>query len=330
MKNYNFYFIILFVLFCFFLWQGIYLAKNPAEKESKIFSIKKGESVFQIAKNLEEEGLIKNRWYFDIYTFLKGKEKRLQAGEYLLSQSLNVAEIVKKIVSGQTAKEKITIIEGWNLNDTAKYLTEKGFSAEEFLELTNKDFSGQFDFLKDKPKNLSLEGYLFPDTYEINKKEELEKLILKILENFEQKLNSQLKKDIFLQGKKIFEIVTMASLIEKEVQTLDDKKIVSGILWKRIKEGIPLQVDATITYITGQKTTKISIEDTQIDSSYNTYKNRGLPMGPISNPGIESIIAAIYPKESDYFYYLSTPEGKTIFSKTLQEHNLAKAKYLKP
>jgi len=330
MKNYNFYFIILFVLFCFFLWQGIYLAKNPAEKENKIFSIAKGESVFQIAKNLEEEELIKNRWYFDIYTFLKGKEKRLQAGEYLLSQSLNVAEIVKKIVSGQTAKEKITIIEGWNLNDTAKYLTEKGFSAEEFLELTNKDFSGQFDFLKDKPKNLSLEGYLFPDTYEINKKEELEKLILKILENFEQKLNSQLKKDIFLQGKKIFEIVTMASLIEKEVQTLDDKKIVSGILWKRIKEGIPLQVDATITYITGQKTTKISIEDTQIDSSYNTYKNRGLPMGPISNPGIESIIAAIYPKESDYFYYLSTPEGKTIFSKTLQEHNLAKAKYLKP
>jgi len=330
MKNYNFYFIILFVLFCFFLWQGIYLAKNPAEKENKIFSIAKGESVFQIAKNLEEEELIKNRWYFDIYTFLKGKEKRLQAGEYLLSQSLNVAEIVKKIVSGQTAKEKITIIEGWNLNDTAKYLTEKGFSAEEFLELTNKDFSGQFDFLKDKPKNLSLEGYLFPDTYEINKKEELEKLILKIIENYEQKLNSQLKKDIFLQGKKIFEIVTMASLIEKEVQTLDDKKIVSGILWKRIKEGIPLQVDATITYITGQKTTKISIEDTQIDSSYNTYKNRGLPMGPISNPGIESIIAAIYPKESDYFYYLSTPEGKTIFSKTLQEHNLAKAKYLKP
>jgi len=104
--------------------------------------------------------------------------------------------------------------------------------------------------------------------------------------------------------------------------------LVAGILWKRLENKMPLQVDATITYITGKKTTKISIEETQIDHPYNTYKYLGLPPGPICNPGLESILAALYPKKSDYWYYLSAPDGKTIFSKTLQEHNIAKAKYL--
>jgi UPF0755 protein len=105
--------------------------------------------------------------------------------------------------------------------------------------------------------------------------------------------------------------------------------LVSGILWKRLKAGIPLQVDATITYLTGKKTTKIPLEDLKIDSLYNTYKYPGLPPGPICNPGLESILAALYPEKSDYWYYLSVPEGKTIFSKTLEEHNIAKEKYLK-
>ena len=148
-------------------------------------------------------------------------------------------------------------------------------------------------------------------------------------DNFDKKITPELREEIQQQGKTIFEIVTMASLIEKEVREKEEKEIVSGILWKRLENKIPLQVDATITYITGKKTTKISKEETQIDSPYNTYKYLGLPPGPICNPGIDSIEAAIYPKSSEYWYYLSTAEGKVIFSKTLEEHNLAKAKYLK-
>ena len=147
-------------------------------------------------------------------------------------------------------------------------------------------------------------------------------------DNFDKKLTTDLREEIQKQGKTIFEIVTMASLIEKEVREKEDKEIVSGILWKRLKNNIPLQVDATISYITGKQTTKISREETQIDSPYNTYKYLGLPIGPICNPGIDSIKAAIYPKNSQHWYYLSTSEGKTIFSETLEEHNLAKAKYL--
>ena len=193
----------------------------------------------------------------------------------------------------------------------------------------SKDFSTDFSFLSDKPKNLSLEGYLFPDTYEVKKGAGSEDIIKKILNNFDKKLNSDLRTEIKNQGKSIFEIITIASLIEKEVRTFEDKKLVSGVLWKRLESNMPLQVDATIAYITEKKTTKVLKTDTQIDSLYNAYKYSGLPLGPICNPGIESIKAAIYPENSEYWYYLSTPEGETIFSRTLEEHNIAKAKYLK-
>ena len=114
---------------------------------------------------------------------------------------------------------------------------------------------------------------------------------------------------------------------EKEVKSFEERKLVAGILWKRLKGNVPLQVDATISYITGKKTTKISKEETQIDSPFNTYKYKGLPLGPICNPSLDSIIASLYPENSEYWYYLSAPDGKTIFSKTLEEHNIAKTKY---
>ncbi len=148
------------------------------------------------------------------------------------------------------------------------------------------------------------------------------------LENFGKKFTPYQNKAV-LAGKKIFEIITMASLLEKEVNTFDDKKMVSGILWKRLENKIPLQVDATISYVTGKRTTRISIEETKIDSPYNTYKYLGLPIGPISNPGLESILAAISPQKSDFWYYLSTPEGETIFNKTLEDHNVDRAEFLR-
>ena len=193
-----------------------------------------------------------------------------------------------------------------------------------------KDFSQEFDFLKDKPIYFGLEGYLFPDTYEIAKGESIDNIVRRMLSNFDSKFKQEMRDEVQGQGRAISEIITMASLIEKEVKTLEDKKIVSGILWKRLGVSMPLQVDATIVYLTGKKTTKVSIEETQIDSPYNTYRNKGLPLGPIANPGLDSILASIYPEENEYWYYLSTPDGKTIFSKTLKEHNSAKARYLKP
>jgi len=310
LKNFILFFCLL-GLFIFF-WTAIYLPKESLSQETKLFSVKKGEGTKEISINLEKEGFIKSGSFFRIYTIIAGVSGKLQAGKYLLSPAMAIPEIAKKLVSGDVIKEKITIIEGWNLRDIGFYFENIGISQAEELY-----------------KRKELEGFLFPDTYEIKSDEGLEEIIKRMKDNFERKLNPDLRKEIEKQGKTIFEIVTMASLIEKEVKTMEDKKLISGILWKRLENGMPLQVDATISYITGKKTSKISIEETKIDSPYNTYKYKGLPVGPICNPGLESIIAAIYPQKSDYWYYLSTREGKTIFSKTFKDHNIAKAKYLK-
>jgi UPF0755 protein len=331
----SFFILFLAIFFLIFIFEGIFLPKDSLASW-KIFEIQKGEGFLEISTNLEKEKIIREDLYFNLFVLLTGNYKKLQAGKYLVSPSMTIPEIAKKFVLGNVIEEKITIIEGWNLKEIADFFEKKGIcKRKDFFEITKKDFSTEFDFLKDKPKELSLEGYLFPDTYYIkpqearDKREEIEDIVRKMLKNFDRKLNQDLREEIKRQGRTIFEIVNMASMLEKEVKSFEDKKLVSGILWKRLEKGIPLQVDATITYITGKKTIKIPKEDLEIDSPYNTYKYKGLPLGPICNPGLESILAAIYPEESEYWYYLSIPSGKTIFSKTLKEHNLAKAKYLK-
>lgn len=337
-------FLILFFIFFLigsgiFLYRGIYLPKDKNLQTEKIFTIEKGQGIGKISSNLRNEGIIKYPIAFQIYVISKGIYSDLQTGDYLLSPSMNVPQISQKISKGEVATKKITIIEGWNLRDIAVYCEDEGlFNNQEFFAFVGfplsgyvnpKDFYHEFSFLDDKPANLTMEGYLFPDTYELPQNVTLEQFIQKMLANFDEKLTPDLRTEISRQKKSIFEIITMASLLEREVKTIEDKKLVSGILWKRLAEGMPLQVDATVTYITSRKAANISIEETKIDSPYNTYKYKGLPLGPICNPGLESIKAAIYPESSGYWYYLSTPEGETIFSKTFSEHSAAAKKYLK-
>lgn len=323
-----FIFLILVSFLAIFIIQEILLPKNRNLREEKIFSIEKGESAFEINENLQKEGLIKNRFFLDFYLILTGNSKKLQAGQYKISASMNIPEIANKIVLGEIFTVKITIPEGYNLKQIEDELIPI-WSPTVLEHFKIKNFKKEFNFLTDAPDEANLEGFLFPDTYFLNPAAPETEIVKYFLNNFEKKLTAESRREIKNQEKTIFEIITMASLIEKEVQTMEDKETVSGILWKRLENNIPLQIDATIAYLTGKKTTKVSREDTQIDSPYNTYKYAGLPLGPISNPGIDSIVAAIYPKNNNYWYYLSTPEGKTIFSKTLEEHNLAKAKYLK-
>jgi len=328
-------FLLLLLIFCLLtLCALIYIPKNVGEKEKIYFTAEKGQGSTIISNRLQQEGLIIWAPVFQFYVFTRGISSKLQAGEYELSKSMSINEIAEKLYRGEVATEEITVIEGWNLRDIAQKLADlELFQKEDFFTLAGfplnengnpKDYSQDFSFLKDKPKNLNLEGYLFPDTYEIRKGATTDELIKKALFNFEQKI-APYRDKISASGKKIFDIITIASMIEKEVKTLEDKKLASGIIWKRLKVGMALNIDATLTYILDRS---LNI-DTKIDSPYNTYKYGGLPLGPICNPGLESIQAAIYPKESPYFYYLSAPDGKTIFSKTLSEHNLAIEKYLK-
>ena len=336
----NIYFVItaLIIFFSLFLYLSFYTSGGDY-KEKEIFVVESGQGIFDISQSLEEKGFVSCKYLFTAYVVLKGERGSLKTGIYEISPGMSISQIADKLVAGEIKEISITIVEGWNLNDIANYLENKGYGdKEEFYRLAGEpprykdgevypqkrgELEKEFSFLEEKPDNLSLEGYLFPDTYIVAANAQMDDILRLLLANFEKKAVKEIGED------DIFEIITIASLIEKEVIVYEDKRLVSGIIRNRLEIGMPLQIDATITYLTGRRSVSIPILETRIDSPYNTYVNSGLPIGPISNPGIESIKAAMYPKENDYFYYLSKPTGETVFSRTLEEHNYAKNKYLR-
>jgi len=318
---------VVLLLSIIFICFEVYFPVNPASHETVTYTVKKGWGDDEIAKDLQKLKMIRSSYFFKFYVVASLQHAELKAGEYNLSPKMSIYQIAKKMAQGDVIRDKVVILEGWNVKAIGEYLEAKGVCKQDyFLELAEKDYSEDFDFLKDLPKNSGVEGYLFPDTYEIAKGEACEDILNLMLANFGKKLTPELKTEIAEQKKTIFDIVTMASMIEKEVRKMEDKKIVSGILWKRLSIGMPLQLDCTVNYITEKSDPGVAIKDTKIDSPYNTYKYKGLPIGPISNPGINSIIAAIYPRKTAYLFYLSN--GKTIYSETFQQHVAAKAKYL--
>lgn len=333
--------------FSFLLIAGwvLFIPLSPGAKDSSRVVIEKGEGTKSIARNLKERGVIRSSLAFRTYALTIGASGSLQAGTYELGPGMSIAEIVERMDKGRIVKEKITVPEGWDVTDIAEALEEKGiFTSEEFLKVVGvpgvdyrehpslpqpEDFSGEYAFLSDKPWYVSLEGYLFPDTYEVASGEEPEDLVRRMLDNFGEKASLQIRAAAARQGKSLFETVTMASLLEKEVPTLEDKKRVAGILEKRMREGMRLQVDATVNYIKDREELSVSIKDTQIESPFNTYRTGGLPLGPIANPGLESIKAALDPVATRYWYYLSASDGTTVYNETFEGHKRDKAIYLR-
>ena len=305
----NLIFILLIGLIVLVGFWSVFFPLNNTPEEI-VFKVERGEGSREISLNLARQGLIRWAPLFRLYVLVNGMAGDLKAGDYLFSSDMNIPEIAYKLASGQVIKINVTIPEG--------------FTQKQIEDRLNLVLPGE-----------ELEGFLFPDTYEFNFGFTAEEAVKKMKENFETKLTEQMRQDILSQNKAILEIVTMASLIEKEVISLADKKIVSGVLWKRLSVGMPLQVDATLAYLSGQQDWTFDemrqeiASWKEIDSPYNTYKYLGLPPGPICNPGLDSIVAAIYPQESVYWYYLSTPEGDTVFNETLAGHNAARARYFK-
>lgn len=295
----------------------------------------------EIGALLKKEGVIRSKWALVIYVALTGQASSLKPGRYEFFDTATTPEITRDLVAGATRELILVIPEGWNSADIAAYFDSQGISVKDeaahFFKSPPEEMTKRFAFLAERPKSAAmLEGYLFPDTYRVFRDATVADITAKMLENLDRKMTTELREEIERQRKNLFAIITVASLIEKEVVGNEDRAIVSGILWKRLDASIPLQVDATIVYARQQATSdkkqgvqKISLENTKINSPYNTYRYRGLPPGPIANPGLSAIRAAIYPKKSPYLYYLSAPDGPTIFSRTLDEHNAAKAKYLR-
>ena len=341
MKKLTFIIILLaLIVICgfYFVYQYNISVADTRNCEDIVFKVAKGESVKQIAKNLSEQDLIKSKFYFSLYVKSQDKENSLQAGEYILNSSMPIRKIVSILASGRAlSREKdVKIIEGWRLTDIGEYLEKEGISTKQkFLSLTKSADSWIFDFEKPKilnaiPANAGLEGFLFPDTYRIYNDDNELIVIKKMINNFADKFTTEMAEDAVKQKRDIFEIVTMASIIEKEVRSYEDMRIVSGLFWNRIKNGQGLESCACLAYILGVDKPVYTLEDTKIKSDYNTYGNLGLPPGPICNPGLNALKAAIYPVDTKYNYFLSRSDnGETVFSETYQEHLRNKAKYLR-
>jgi len=311
-----------------FVWKVYEMPDFEGEKE---FVVASGEGVNQISQNLFEKNIIKSKFAFETYVYLRGLEGSMQAGTYVMVP-MNMIDLTNTLVAGKVDNEtEIKLIEGWTIKEMAESLEKEGLvAADDFMAAARvENYRDYFDFLADVDQK-TLEGYLFPDTYRIFKDATASEIVYKMLENFEQKMTSAFLTEITAKGRSLQDVITMASIIEMEVPNDEDRKIVSGILWKRLDIGMALQVDSSLKYAIGKENrNSLTYDELEIDSPYNTYKNQGLPPTAIANPGESAIRAAIYPKSSDYWFYLSDKEGNTIFSKDLDEHNANIEKYLK-
>jgi len=288
---------------------------SPADfPATALVKIHKGATLGEVAEHFKAEHLIRSELVLKFAVVLFGGPRSVVAGSYFFPDPQHVLTIGKRLTVGDFEIEpaRITIPEGANTREVALILEERllGFDAAAFSKLAE-----------------GKEGYLFPDTYFFIPGEEPEAILERMEGNFTRRV-ATLQKEIAVFGEPLPEVLTMASLLEEEASNLEDRRIIAGILWGRIARGMPLQVDAVFPYIIGKNSLKLTREDLRTDSPYNTYINKGLPPGPITNPGLDSILAAVTPVKSQYVYYLSDLEGNFHYSATYDEHLQAKAKYL--
>ena len=283
--------------------------------------INRGESITSIAQRLEKEGLIRNKWVFLFYLQLNNQANKIQAGSFRFSPDNSLVQIVDQLKRGRV-DVWLTILEGWRREEIAERMAEKlGIDQEEFLAATR-----------------GKEGYLFPDSYLIPVNTSAERVVAILEKNFQKKWQPLQKEAAKLELTQD-QIVTLASIIEREVKFDQDRSIVAGILIKRWQAGWPLQVDATIQYAKANINCRqssnscnwwpqITKADLKINSPYNTYLYRGLPPTPICNPSLASLKAVINYQPTDYWFYLSDSSGKIHFAKTLEEHQLNIKRYI--
>ncbi len=325
--------IILIFSFFVIVFGSIYYSIFIFEKKLDInFTVNKGEVVSIISNNLEDKKIVLNSNLFKLY-FNNIIKKPIRSGNYVFLGSYNIPKVASVLITNAeplVKTKKITIPEGWNKYDISRYLSENTkYKYDEILDfIDNKYKDGvlvdKFPFISDK-YIFNLEGYLYPDTYEIYEDANLETIFSKMLSNFKVKVIDDYKLDNY---NRLYEIIKMASVIEKETKLDKDRPIVASVINNRIEAKMRLQMDSTVVYFTKNRDNMAIAEDKWTENDYNTYRKLGLPIGPISNPGIKSIDAAINPKHTNYYYFLNKNDGEAVFSKTYDEHMLNIQKYL--
>ena len=307
-------------------------AFDPAKKDTQMITVEMGSTSESIGNQLEDEGIIKSASKFKIYSKIKGLASKYKAGTYALSPSMTLGEIGDIIAGGKVSTLTFTIPEGYTTAQIAKTLDEAGIAASE--EFMNEVRNGKFDFdfvPAPNGKDDRLEGYLYPDTYTVEFGSDAHRVVEVFLKNFDEKFTKDLRKKAEKKNMSMNQVLTMASLIERECQVDSERRKVASVIYNRLDKGMMLQIDATIQYLLGSQKEHLLYSDLEIDSPYNTYKNTGLPPGPICSPGVECIKAALDPADTDYIYYVLDPklDGSHRFSNNAANFEKDKAAYAK-
>ena len=298
---------------------AVFLILPPTSSEEIVnFEVPVGSSSQTIAKRLVEQNLIRSEYAFRLIVKHRGTGKRLRAGTYTLQRNMALWHIVDEFEKGQVNLVCWTVPEGLTVSAIAELWETTGYgAAAAFREAAESECLLEQFGLQDK----SVEGYLFPNTYKFAKGTTAEQAVEMMLEEFKQRWTEKFDEDAQNLGLTQHEVVTLASVIEKEAQVKSERPRIAGVFHNRLKKKWRLQADPTVLYALGNPKRLLTRADLKVDSPYNTYAHRGLPPGPIANPGIGSIIAALRPEKTDYFYFVAIGEGKHHFSKTLSEHN---------
>lgn len=323
---YRFWYLPLCLLLVFAVGWYLHLAR-PAGDGKRVYglTVPKGAGFVQVARDLERQGIVRSALHFRLVGRLKGLDRRMQPGDYRLSNAMTPVEILEKMASGVSDARKFVVPEGYSIYQLAELLEKQGlFGSKEFLAVCkDKQLLQHFDIMAK-----SVEGYLFPGTYLIGFHLDARGLVMEMVREFRHRITS-LQGQLDKAGLSLHQVITLASMVEKEAVVPEEKPLIASVFRNRLKIGMPLQSDPTAIYGVRAFGGTVTKQDLRRESPYNTYRVRGLPPGPIGNPGIDAIKAVLQPARTDYLYFVARKDGTHQFSRTLQEHNQGVRQFLK-
>ena len=293
--------------------------ENVIEKRINI-KIRDGMSTAEIAERLAEKGIIDSSLKFRFFARLRGYDDKLRPGSYTFTTDMSDDDVFAKLLTGEKKLVKFTVPEGFGVKEIAERLYNLDLADKnEFLKAA-ENFA-PYDYMR-KHQNVffAAEGFLFPDTYNVESDMDIDEILNLMANNFDERLTPEMRTHAEKMGLSVYDLITFASLVEREVRFPEDRPIVAQVFLKRLKMNMPLQTDATLQYLMDTPKEDVTIADTQIDSPYNTYQHTGLPPGPIANPGMASIEAVLHPSETDYLYFVADRNGHNHYAFTYEEH----------
>jgi len=301
-------------------------AKDPNNKTQVVFVVEQGSGIDKIASDLSKNGLISDKNLFILYAKLGPSRGKLKPGVYLFSPSMSLSKIADTIGKAEIANKKVVFQEGLTIAEMGQKWARAGFgTAQDFISASAPPNRFSQAFLSYRSNPNSLEGYLYPATYNVVVNTSAADQISAMLDSFGSVVIPKLPPE-YQNSSKLNNLITLASIVEKEANTTEDRKLVASVFYNRLKLGMKLESDVTVNYATGKSETSAS--DIGVDSPYNTYKIVGLPLGPICNPGLDAILATLNPAQTDYLFFIADKNGVIRLARTLQEHEANIKKYL--